>query len=843
MVLTTVLQKGQNPGPSDIRPIGITPILYRVWSAIRFQHLQPWAESIYPRQLTAYRHGIDVQLVNLQRAINLEESLLNGESVINMSFDLRKAFDHVPHEALTRLLERLSLPERILGLLRHRCAQQKQHWKIFGCLSPPRVMKRGIVQGCALSCLFFNMMMVPLIYATLEEPECDPLEIHADDVYLVSEEEQRTTQTYGLMSEYLDALRIPIQPSKTQCLATGRFATRTFDLGGVQVGSVSQIKVLGQHLCSVLPKGGNAMYLERETRYLRRLKNIDALKLPMPIRIRMIQTMAGAVLNFSPWQAPPSAANKLRAPTVSTLYPRLPRHRCSEVLLHVLFAGHTLDPPGALLYRLLNAVAQQNAKSEPGEEHQPYLPSNLGPRSTLVMELENLGFRVEPGARVRYPGKGMLDLRMPTDVRERKVWQHNWREAIRQAIFTLVVDRRPEFQGIQGGIDRSATRLLSELLTHPRQRLHHAMTVSGAQVTSVLRMKMGFREDDCCPFCDQPGDSVWHRFWECVHWGEERMLWFEAGIPDVPQVLLTHGIVPLGSGIPIGLVLRIQGFQLALSLKMSDYEKTEEGTYPIFQINLEDWQGWVRSARVRKHVHEQVLNLRPEMEVPEAPPQSVGEHQVIRTGPTTTICANCECAFAVSSLSRYAYSSCRHGRASTARLPANPKVVSLIWQLPRPGGISHDVGGDIEPGDNIRCKKCSATWRWNQRFQIRKSPCEGTPHMEAQRKARLDEHMPLMRNGHLPQVHGSLRALMCTYCGFITGSEAIRGFDRCRCSRLGGVLRPPVRRQYRYLSVNDPDRGHLAVCRGCEYSVPWYRRAFLFKRHQCARLGELDQVP
>ena len=69
VVYTAVLQKTSSPGPKDIRPIGITPIAYRIWSALRFQHLQRWAEQLYPEGLTAYRHGVDLQKDNLRKAV------------------------------------------------------------------------------------------------------------------------------------------------------------------------------------------------------------------------------------------------------------------------------------------------------------------------------------------------------------------------------------------------------------------------------------------------------------------------------------------------------------------------------------------------------------------------------------------------------------------------------------------------------------------------------------------------------------------------------------------------------------------------------------------------------
>ena len=160
-------------------------MVYRAWAAIRFQELQPWAEAIYPDELTAYRHGVDLQKVNLERSLFLEGALIRGDSVFCLSFDLKKAFDHIPHGALVLLLRRLNCPPVMINMLTHRLENQQQMWKMYGTVSAPRRMARGLIQGCALSCLYFNMMMVPLLRAVKAAPlERETLDAHADDLFL-----------------------------------------------------------------------------------------------------------------------------------------------------------------------------------------------------------------------------------------------------------------------------------------------------------------------------------------------------------------------------------------------------------------------------------------------------------------------------------------------------------------------------------------------------------------------------------------------------------------------------------------------------------------------------------
>ena len=98
--------------------------------------------------MTAYRTGINVQDLNLARAMRAEDAILGDGDVWVASFDLQKAFDHIPHKALARILQRTKLPGEILALVKSRLEGMQQKWKVMGSLSPAtRTWKRGLVQG------------------------------------------------------------------------------------------------------------------------------------------------------------------------------------------------------------------------------------------------------------------------------------------------------------------------------------------------------------------------------------------------------------------------------------------------------------------------------------------------------------------------------------------------------------------------------------------------------------------------------------------------------------------------------------------------------------------------
>ena len=101
----------------DPTPDGVASIVYRLWAAVRFQHLVPWMQQWCPEQLTAYRPHRDVQTHNLRRACLLEQDEIRGAETVRASFDLQKAFDFVPHRAVCIVAQKFGFPPSLLELV------------------------------------------------------------------------------------------------------------------------------------------------------------------------------------------------------------------------------------------------------------------------------------------------------------------------------------------------------------------------------------------------------------------------------------------------------------------------------------------------------------------------------------------------------------------------------------------------------------------------------------------------------------------------------------------------------------------------------------------------------
>ena len=75
------------------------------------------------------------------------------------------------------------------------------------------------MQGCAISCLCFNLVLVPLVTYVRSPQNAASLEAHADDMFVkAASKGSFQTLTVKAMGLYLQQLDIPLQPSKTQVL-------------------------------------------------------------------------------------------------------------------------------------------------------------------------------------------------------------------------------------------------------------------------------------------------------------------------------------------------------------------------------------------------------------------------------------------------------------------------------------------------------------------------------------------------------------------------------------------------------------------------------------------------
>ena len=169
-ILVSLLSKKGKPSPLNMRPISVTPLLYRVWGAARWAdmvlHQETW---ILPEQ-NGFRPRSGPVEASGGASLFAEEGHARGLLQMAVDLDLQKAFDHIPRELIWALAERVSMPPHVVTAWKSwYSSDQQRFYRHSGGLGLPWVATSGFVQGCALSCIAQNLLMATLIKALSEE--------------------------------------------------------------------------------------------------------------------------------------------------------------------------------------------------------------------------------------------------------------------------------------------------------------------------------------------------------------------------------------------------------------------------------------------------------------------------------------------------------------------------------------------------------------------------------------------------------------------------------------------------------------------------------------------------
>ena len=126
------------------------------------------------------------------------------------------------------------------GDVRHRFAG-----KIVG--PAPFRMRSGIHQGCSVSVLGFNALLLPLCFRLQKVHPSIKAVIYADDITITAGSEVLLHQAAREAESYLQSIGINLNPGKTQ-LWTSKKLEEKVKLKGKEVNEVIALKVLGMDL-------------------------------------------------------------------------------------------------------------------------------------------------------------------------------------------------------------------------------------------------------------------------------------------------------------------------------------------------------------------------------------------------------------------------------------------------------------------------------------------------------------------------------------------------------------------------------------------------------------------
>ncbi len=137
--------------PIKQRPITIFSLLYRLYTALRYEDTEEWQESWAPAEVYGARKGVDALDATWEVALEVEEAYLDVQDLVAALLDNSKYFDDFRRHVMFPLLLALGAPPGLIKMMKSFYDQAVRFFRIglhSGEMFHP---DNGIGQGDALS--------------------------------------------------------------------------------------------------------------------------------------------------------------------------------------------------------------------------------------------------------------------------------------------------------------------------------------------------------------------------------------------------------------------------------------------------------------------------------------------------------------------------------------------------------------------------------------------------------------------------------------------------------------------------------------------------------------------
>ncbi len=186
--------------------------------------------------------------------------LESGKEVCSVFFDLKKAFDTVPHQPLISKLERTGLSPHILEWIKSYLTERQQRVVVGGEFSNNIPVLSGLPQGSVLGPLLFLIYTLMIDITELQLSCGSVLNLYADDMLLYkainSDSDYQSLQNdVNRIQEWVTANHLSLNSSKCKwMLVTRKRNTPCIPLylGSAALEKVESFKYLGVLLIIII---------------------------------------------------------------------------------------------------------------------------------------------------------------------------------------------------------------------------------------------------------------------------------------------------------------------------------------------------------------------------------------------------------------------------------------------------------------------------------------------------------------------------------------------------------------------------------------------------------------
>ena len=176
--------KSPSSSPSDYRPISLLPIISKVLQRQVYNFIFDFCyrHNVISNSQFGFRTGFSTVSALLSFTHHCFSLLDSRNSVCSIFFDLRKAFDSVPHKLLLDTLSSTGLPPLLIYWLRNYLSNRLQRVVINGQSSRHSLVLSGVPQGSIFGPLLFILYINGLSNIPLSPTA--KLILYADDILL-----------------------------------------------------------------------------------------------------------------------------------------------------------------------------------------------------------------------------------------------------------------------------------------------------------------------------------------------------------------------------------------------------------------------------------------------------------------------------------------------------------------------------------------------------------------------------------------------------------------------------------------------------------------------------------
>ena len=501
--LVTLIPKSESTAPTDLRPITVTSVCYRLWACRRLRDIVIWQELWALHSQHGFRPKHRAEDIVMDVATLIEDTLLDdGKELYLVALDFQKCFDRVPQQLVLDLAEHMGLSQRILQPLRCMYALLRRRFKTPLGVGESFEVTNGILQGCPISVILINALLCVILGCVEESVDGIDTSSYADDANIISVTSEADIQrAMDLIGRFCDLTGMKLNIRKTVLLGVrkgcrndrardpyvGSVTTTDDDGDVVTFPTTSRHKLLGYILStSYAPEDHTSC--DRISAMLPACSKLADAHLPFTARCTLATTAinTNAFYGCSTTYVPPKLLDDFTGKLTTGVFGRKHRARNRIAVLTCLNKGHLMDPVTLISYSTLRSLFDTCQRLP---HLQPRLSRILHKHKSTPQPIGPVGLAMlrTPSDAIVWAAGGhdiaaatCASSATPLAAMTPGKRNHELRDMLRTKRWAELSESRPTYAGVEVGVDTARTNLFRVSCKDNALRNASTLIIAGA---------------------------------------------------------------------------------------------------------------------------------------------------------------------------------------------------------------------------------------------------------------------------------------------------------------------------------------------------------------------------